>query len=91
MEMRKNNRRIVILWYIDEDGSHTFIIETKRLIDFKKRHILRWNGLLSLDTFIALTEGMMTIMDDPEFRKLTNPQIAQLAKERWRATTNVGT
>lgn len=78
----KNYRVLVVLDYTDKDNK-TFLMQTKRLIDFKTRNILRVNNVFGFETFAMVYEAMKAIFENEtvqnkilinDFHKLNNAQ-----------------
>lgn len=87
IEGRSKNRRINI-WALEEDGEVCFVVETKRLVDFKTREILHTRTQLSFYTFKLLQEFMFFMVNDPEFKKVTNRFNRQFEENQMHAKTN---
>jgi hypothetical protein len=76
----KNYRVLVILDYTDKDNK-TFVMQTKRLVDFKTRNIVRVNNIFGFETFAMIYEAMKAIFENEtvqnkilinDFHKLNN-------------------
>lgn len=87
--LKKKNRRIKIVFLVSEDGSHSIILETKRLIDFKSRKVQTWSGLIGMDTFDAITAIFDMLREDADFIKSTNRELGQIRKDKFQCYTNI--
>lgn len=84
-EIKKKNKRIWLRCYrCDEDKTNFgFMIITKKLVDFKSRHIVKTETKLGLETFLAIKELMTMTVQEPMFLKIANPAIGQFMKDRY--------
>lgn len=91
IEVKGHNRRIAVFWYVSEADSneHAIVVQTKRLLDFKKRHITSTSNLYSIESFLILADCMDAMRNSPEFKKATNRIIGQMDKNRPQARTNL--
>jgi hypothetical protein len=87
--LKKRNKRIDIQFVVDEQGDHAVLIHTRKLLDFKRRHILDANFCLGIESFEAIATGFDMLRRDPEYQKLTNRERAQALKEKFKAITNM--
>ena len=68
LKAKGNNKRIVIQIIEYEDKTHAVAVHTKKLQDFKKRHIIRTDNLYSIETFALLKDMFSFILDKPEIK-----------------------
>lgn len=85
--VKSKNRRVNVLWYTDGDN-HSIVIETKRLLDFKKRQITTVRANFGVETFLIMLESMTLLSIDPDFKKATNRIAGQLSKNLGVGETN---
>lgn len=67
VKVKGNNKRMGV-FLMENDGNKFFIVQTKTLIDRKKRHILTTNNDYSVETFAVLTDVFQMIMEDPNVK-----------------------
>jgi hypothetical protein len=91
IEVKSLNRRISVLWFVDEENSesHSFVVITKRLLDFKKRHITETESHYSPESFMIMADCFNVMIKSPDFKKQMNRIIGQMDKNRGKATTNL--
>ena len=94
---KKQNKRIdLYVGTVDEGpdkGNTVFIIETKRLIDKKTRHIHTSSVSYGLETMTMLKSILDLLYEDPEFNAAINRELGQLEKygktEKFKCVTNI--
>ena len=67
VKVKGNNKRMGV-FLMEKDGNKFFIVQTKTLIDRKKRHILTTNNDYSVETFAVLTDIFRMIMEEPNIK-----------------------
>ena len=71
--LKKRNRRINVAFGINEEtNEHYFIVETKRLVDFKNREITTVITKYGVETFTVLSDLFDTVITDPNVKKRIN-------------------
>jgi hypothetical protein len=57
-DLKKKNKRIEVECWVKDDNPNdfSFVVSTKRLVDFKTRHILKSDVVYGLDSFLALKD-----------------------------------
>jgi hypothetical protein len=83
--LKKKNKRIEVLCYKEQDDL-IFCINTKRLIDFKNRDILVRNTVYTLDSALIIRDLLTQMTNEPVFKKISNPMVHQLQKEKYKAS-----
>jgi hypothetical protein len=84
--LKKRNRRINVAFGIDEETQeHFFIVETKRLVDFKTREITTVITKYGVETFTVLSTLFDTVITDPNVKKRIN---RESKFERYNATVH---
>ena len=78
---KSKNKRVCINAII-EDETLYFSITVKRLIDFRKREILKYNMLLSAETFMILTSMMIEVNNDPDLLEYFKQVFEESKNER---------
>ena len=63
----KNYRILVLMDYTDKDNK-TFLMQTRRLIDFKTRQIIRVDNVFGFETFAMIYECMKSIFENETVR-----------------------
>jgi phosphoenolpyruvate synthase/pyruvate phosphate dikinase len=82
----KNYRKFIGLYKM-EDGSHTFLVETKKLQDFKLRIISETSTIYKPDSLRELSELLRLFFSDAEVSKALNRELGQAKKAN--ATTDL--
>lgn len=70
---KRLNRRIVIE-VREQDGEHSIIVHTKRLVDFKNRHILTTTNIYGVETFTLLHQLFGDVLSEPTVAKRINKE-----------------
>jgi hypothetical protein len=83
--LRKKNRRIEVSCYVSKGNNRdfSFIINTKRLIDFKTRHILESNTIYGLESMLVLKDILMLMLSEPLFLKIAHVEINKCKTDRY--------
>ena len=85
--LKKKNRRIEILVYKDELTKDVCIlINTKRLVDFKKREVIVTETAYGTEALHAMLHALMMLDNDSEYRKAVNHLTP---KERFTCYSNI--
>ena len=85
---KKEGRRIVLV--VLKDGDEIAIhVETKRLVDKKRRHIVSSSVMYGYETLAMLQEILGLLFDDPDFNALTNKIRGQELKNKWKLSTDI--
>lgn len=86
---KTKNRRIVIQLLKSEEQPEEppfVVVQTKRLIDAKSRHIVESESVYSIETFVTLSELLIYFREIPEVAKAMNPY---LKFDKWKANVYV--
>lgn len=85
---RKNRRITIFLIKEKETGEHSFMIHTRRLVDFNKRIIGDHKVLYSVETFCMLQKFFDMFTEDMELtNKVLLKEINEI--EQWAVSTDL--
>lgn len=68
IKIKAKNKRMQVVLYETSEGEHIFIVETKTLIDRKRREILQTNNSYSVETFAILTDIFNMFLKDSNLK-----------------------
>lgn len=74
LSAKRQNRRIQIIFCKQED-EYMFVVETKRLIDFKKRKITSTKIAYGIESFVTLSEIFQITIEDADVAKRINKSL----------------
>jgi len=80
VSLKGNNKRIKI-GLIRKGKEYFFIQETRTLVDFKTRKIVRTDNIYSVETFAVLSDVFSKFMDNSEIKnKILNAELSKITK-----------
>ena len=68
IEIKGNNYRVLVLMDYSDKENKTFLMQTRRLIDFKTRKIIRVDNVFGFETFVMIYECMKAIFENETVR-----------------------
>ncbi len=68
IEIKGNNYRVLVVLDYTDKNNKTFLMQTRRLIDFKTRKISRVDNVFGFETFIMVYECMKSIFENETIR-----------------------
>jgi hypothetical protein len=85
-DLKKKNKRINVECWVNNDNPNdfTFLVQTKRLVDFKKRHIVTSEVVYGLDSFWVLKDIFFLVSTEPMLLKVANVAINNLQKDKYK-------